>query len=37
MGEEDVRAGMPVTDEERLHQVVTQLQDTVDTSGALAK
>ena len=32
--EEDVRAGKPVTDKVRLHQVVTQLQDTDDTSGA---
>jgi len=32
--EEDVRAGKPVTDEVRLHLVVTQLQDTDDTSGA---
>ncbi|MDA1166118.1 MAG: hypothetical protein O3B13_23730, partial [Planctomycetota bacterium] len=35
--EEDVRAGKPVTDEVRLHQVVTQLQDTDDTSGAPGK
>jgi hypothetical protein len=36
-GEEDVRAGKPVTDDVRLHQVVTQLQDTDDTSGAPGK
>jgi hypothetical protein len=36
-GEEDVRAGKPVTDEVRLHQVVTQLQDTDDMSGAPGK
>ena len=35
--EEDVRAGKAVTDEVRLHQVVTQLQDTDDTSGAPGK
>jgi hypothetical protein len=35
--EEDVRAGKPVTDKVRLHQVVTQLQDTDDTSGAVGK
>ena len=35
--EEDVRAGKPVTDEVRLHHVVTQLQDTDDTSGASGK
>ena len=35
--EEDVRAGKPVTDKVRLHQVVTQLQDTDDTSGAPGK
>lgn len=31
------RAGKPVTDEVGLHQVVTQLQDTDDTSGAPGK
>jgi hypothetical protein len=31
------RAGKPVTDKVRLHQVVTQLQDTDDTSGAPEK
>ena len=36
-GEEDVRAGKPVTDKVRLHQVVTQLQNTDDTSGAPGK
>jgi hypothetical protein len=36
-GEEDVRAGKPVTDEVQLHQVVTQLQDADDTSGASGK
>jgi hypothetical protein len=36
-GEEDVHAGKPVTDKVRLHQVVTQLQDTDDTSGAPGK
>jgi hypothetical protein len=36
-GEEDVRTGKPVTDEVRLHQVVTQLQDADDTSGAPGK
>jgi hypothetical protein len=36
-GEEDVRAGKPVTDKVRLHQVVTQLQDTDDTLGAPGK
>jgi hypothetical protein len=35
--EEDVRAGKPVTDKVRLHQVVTQLQDTDDTSGTPGK
>ena len=35
--EADVRAGKPVTDEVRLHQVVTQLQDTDDTSGVPGK
>jgi hypothetical protein len=35
--EEDVRAGKPVTDKVRLHQVVTRLQDTDDTSGAPGK
>ncbi|MFT5324185.1 MAG: hypothetical protein ACI8P0_002045, partial [Planctomycetaceae bacterium] len=35
--EEDVRAGKPVTDEVRLQRVVTQLQDTDDTSGAPEK
>ena len=35
--EEDIRAGKPVTDKVRLHQVVTQLQNTDDTSGALKK
>ncbi len=35
--EEDVRAGKPVTDKVRLHQVVTQLQDTDDKSGASGK
>ncbi|NQV28662.1 MAG: exo-alpha-sialidase [Rhodopirellula sp.] len=35
--EEDARAGKPVTDELRLHQGVTQLQDTDDTSGAPGK
>ena len=35
--EEDVRAGKPVTDKVRLHQVVTQLQDTNNTSGAPGK
>jgi hypothetical protein len=34
LGEIDIRAGKPVTDELRLHQVVTQLQHTVDMSGA---
>ena len=37
LGEEDVRAGKPVTDKVRLHQVVTQLQDTDDASGAPGK
>ncbi len=37
IGEEDVRAGKPVTDEVRIHQVVTQLQDTDDTLGAPGK
>jgi len=36
-GEEDIRAGKPVTDKVRLHQVVTQLQDTDDTSAAPGK
>jgi hypothetical protein len=36
-GEADVRAGKPVTDKVRLHQVVTQLQDTDDTLGAPGK
>ena len=36
-GEEDVRAGKPVTDKVRLQQVVTQLQDTDDTLGAPKK
>jgi hypothetical protein len=36
-GEEDVRVGKPVTDKVRLHQVVTQLQDTDDTAGAPGK
>ncbi|MFT5327846.1 MAG: hypothetical protein ACI8P0_005752 [Planctomycetaceae bacterium] len=35
--EEDVRAGKPVTVEVRLQRVVTQLQDTDDTSGAPEK
>ena len=35
-GKEEVRAGKPVTDKMRL-RVVTQLQDTDDTSGAPAK
>jgi hypothetical protein len=35
--EEDVRAGKPVTDKVRLHQVVTQLHHTDDTSGAPGK
>ena len=35
--EEDVHAGKPVTDKVRLHQVVTQLQDTDDTLGAPGK
>ncbi|MBL6706117.1 MAG: exo-alpha-sialidase [Planctomycetaceae bacterium] len=35
--EEDVRAGKPVTDKVRLHQVVTQLQNTDDTSGTQEK
>jgi hypothetical protein len=35
--EEDVRAGKPVTDKVRLHHVVTQLQNTDDTSGAPGK
>jgi hypothetical protein len=34
-GEEDVHAGKPVTDKVRLQQVVTQLQNTDDTSGTL--
>ena len=36
-GEEDVRAGKPVTDEVRLQRVVTQFQNTDDTSGAPGK
>ena len=36
-GEDDVRAGKPVTDKVRLHQVVTQLQNTDDTPGAPGK
>ena len=32
-GKEDGSAGKPVTDEVRLHQVVTQLQDKDDPSG----
>ena len=35
--EEDIRAGEPVTDKVRRHQIVTQLQDTDDTSGAPGK
>ena len=35
--EEDVRAGKAVTDKVRLHQVVTQLQNTNDTAGAPGK
>lgn len=35
--EADVRAGKPVTDEVRLQQVVTQLQDASDTSEAPGK
>ena len=35
--EEDVRAGKPVTDDVRLQRVVTQLQNTDDTSGAPGK
>ena len=36
-GEENVRPGKAVTHEVHLHQVVTQLQETDDTSGAPAK
>ena len=36
-GEEDVRAGKPVTDKVRLRQVVTQLQNTNGTSRAPGK
>ena len=36
-GEEDICAGKPVTDEVRLQRVVTQLQNTDDTSGAPGK
>jgi len=35
--EEDVRASKSVTDKSRFQQVVTQLQDTDDTSGAPEK
>ncbi len=35
--EEDLRAGKPVADKVRLHQVVTQLQGTDDPSGAPGK
>ena len=36
-GEQDIRAGKPVTYKVRLHQVVTQLHDTDDTAGAPGK
>ena len=35
--EEDIRAGKPVTDKARLHQIVAQLQNTDDTPGAPGK
>ena len=35
--EKDIRAGKPVTDKARLHQIVAQLQNTDDTPGAPGK
>ena len=35
--EKDIRAGKPVTDKARLHQIMAQLQNTDDTPGAPGK